>query len=179
MVILVVRESVGVEAFEAWGWRIPFLLSIFLLGVSVWIRMQLHESPLFQQMKAEGKGSKSPLRESFLSKNGRVVLLALFGATAGQAVVWYAGQFYAMYFLTQSLKVDAPTTWMLIGAALLIGTPFCVFFGWLSDKIGRRPYRTNNCGSGGRGRCFCKPSWPAHAATRLGRQRFWSRRGNC
>jgi MFS family permease len=145
VVILVVRESVGVEAFEAWGWRIPFLGSILLLGVSVWIRMQLHESPLFQQMKAEGKGSKSPLRESFLSKNGRIVLLALIGATAGQAVVWYAGQFYAMYFLTQSLKVDATTTWMLIGGALIIGTPFFVFFGWLSDKIGRKKIIMAGC----------------------------------
>ena len=145
VVILVVRESVGTEAFEAWGWRIPFLLSIFLLGISVWIRMQLHESPLFQQMKAEGKGSKSPLRESFLSKNGRIVLLALFGATAGQAVVWYAGQFYAMYFLTQSLKVDATTTWMLIGGALLIATPFFVFFGWLSDRIGRKKIIMAGC----------------------------------
>jgi MFS family permease len=145
VVILVVRETVGVEAFEAWGWRVPFLLSIFLLGVSVWIRMQLHESPLFQQMKAEGKGSKSPLRESFLSKNGRIVLLALVGATAGQAVVWYAGQFYAMYFLTQSLKVDATTTWLLIGGALIIGTPFFVFFGWLSDRIGRKKIIMAGC----------------------------------
>jgi MFS family permease len=145
IVILAVRESVGVEAFEAWGWRIPFLGSILLLGVSVWIRMQLHESPLFQQMKAEGKGSKSPLRESFLSKNGRIVLLALIGATAGQAVVWYAGQFYAMYFLTQSLKVDATTTWLLIGGALIIGTPFFVFFGWLSDRIGRKKIVMAGC----------------------------------
>jgi MFS family permease len=145
IVILAVRESIGVEAFEAWGWRIPFLLSIVLLGVSVWIRMQLHESPLFQQMKAEGRGSKAPLRESFLSKNGRIVLLALIGATAGQAVVWYAGQFYAMYFLTQSLKVDATTTWMLIGGALILGTPFFVFFGWLSDRIGRKKIVMAGC----------------------------------
>ncbi|MFC0676286.1 MFS transporter [Lysobacter korlensis] len=145
IVILAVRETVGVEAFEEWGWRIPFLGSILLLGISVWIRMQLHESPLFQQMKAEGKGSKSPLRESFLSKNGRIVLLALIGATAGQAVVWYAGQFYAMYFLTQSLKVDATTTWLLIGGALIIGTPFFVFFGWLSDRIGRKKIVMAGC----------------------------------
>jgi MFS family permease len=138
LVILGVRTYVGTEAFEAWGWRIPFLLSIILLGISVWIRMQLHESPLFEQMKAEGKQSKAPITESFFSKNGRIVLLALFGATAGQAVVWYAGQFYAMYFLTQSLKVDATTTWLLIAAALLLGTPFFVVFGWLSDKIGRK-----------------------------------------
>jgi MFS family permease len=137
-VILGVRTWLGTEAFEAWGWRIPFLLSIVLLGISVWIRLQLNESPLFQQMKAEGKGSKAPITESFFTKNGRIVLLALLGATAGQAVVWYAGQFYAMYFLTQSLKVDATTTWLLIAAALVLGTPFFVFFGWLSDKIGRK-----------------------------------------
>ena len=145
IIILGVRESVGVEAFEAWGWRIPFLVSIVLLGVSVWIRMQLSESPLFQQMKDEGKLSKAPLTESFFSKNGRIVLLALLGATAGQAVVWYAGQFYAMYFLSQSLKVDSTTTWLLIGGALIIGTPFFVFFGWLSDKIGRKKIVMAGC----------------------------------
>jgi MFS family permease len=138
LVILGVRTYLGTEAFEAWGWRIPFLLSIVLLGVSVWIRMQLHESPLFQQMKAEGKTSKAPITESFFSKNGKIVLLALLGATAGQAVVWYTGQFYAMFFLSQSLKVDSTTTWLLIAAALALGTPFFVFFGWLSDKIGRK-----------------------------------------
>jgi len=145
LVILGVRTYLGTEAFEAWGWRIPFLLSIILLGVSVWIRMQLHESPLFQQMKAEGKQSKAPITESFFSKNGKIVLLALLGATAGQAVVWYAGQFYAMYFLTQSLKVDATTTWLLIAAALVIGTPFFVLFGWLSDKIGRKKIVMAGC----------------------------------
>ena len=138
LVILGVRTYLGTEAFEAWGWRIPFLLSIVLLGVSVWIRMQLHESPLFQQMKAEGKTSKAPITESFFSKNGKVVLLALLGATAGQAVVWYTGQFYAMFFLSQSLKVDSTTTWLLIATALALGTPFFIFFGWLSDKIGRK-----------------------------------------
>ncbi|RNF83793.1 MFS transporter [Montanilutibacter psychrotolerans] len=145
VVILGVRESIGVQAFEAWGWRIPFLVSIVLLGVSVWIRMQLAESPLFQQMKAEGKTSKAPLTESFFSKNGRIVLLALLGATAGQAVVWYAGQFYAMYFLSQSLKVDSTTTWLLIGGALILGTPFFVFFGWLSDRIGRKKIVMAGC----------------------------------
>ena len=138
LVILGVRTYLGTEAFEAWGWRIPFLLSIVLLGVSVWIRMQLHESPLFQQMKAEGKTSKAPITESFFSKNGKIVLLALLGATAGQAVVWYTGQFYAMFFLSQSLKVDSTTTWLMIATALALGTPFFVFFGWLSDKIGRK-----------------------------------------
>ena len=145
IVILSVRTIVGAEAFADWGWRIPFLLSIVLLGISVWIRMQLHESPLFQEMKDNGKLSKAPLTESFFSKNGRIVLLALLGATAGQAVVWYAGQFYAMYFLTQSLKVDSTTTWLMIGAALLIGTPFFVFFGWLSDKIGRKKIIMAGC----------------------------------
>ena len=145
IVILSVRTVVGTEAFNEWGWRIPFLLSIVLLGISVWIRMQLNESPLFQQMKAEGRTSKAPITESFFSRNGKTVLLALLGATAGQAVVWYAGQFYAMYFLTQSLKVDATTTWLLIGTALLIGTPFFVFFGWLSDRIGRKKIVMAGC----------------------------------
>ena len=135
VVILGVREALGVEAFNDWGWRIPFLLSI----------VQLSESPLFQQMKAEGKTSKAPITESFFSKNGRIVLLALLGATAGQAVVWYTGQFYAMYFLTQSLKVDPTTTWLLIGGALVIGTPFFVFFGWLSDRIGRKKIIMAGC----------------------------------
>jgi MFS family permease len=145
VVILGVRTVLGTEAFNEWGWRIPFVLSIVLLGVSVWIRMQLSESPLFQQMKAEGKTSKAPISESFFSRNGRIVLLALLGATAGQAVVWYAGQFYAMYFLTQSLKVDATTTWLLIGGALALGTPFFVFFGWLSDRIGRKKIVMAGC----------------------------------
>ena len=145
VVILGVRTVLGTEAFNEWGWRIPFVLSIVLLGVSVWIRMQLSESPLFQQMKAEGKTSKAPISESFFSRNGRIVLLALLGATAGQAVVWYAGQFYAMYFLTQSLKVDSTTTWLLIGGALALGTPFFVFFGWLSDRIGRKKIVMAGC----------------------------------
>ncbi len=138
LVILGCRLALGSEAFEAWGWRIPFLLSAVLLGVSVWIRLQLDESPLFKQMQAEGKTSKAPITESFFSRNGRIVVLALFGATAGQAVVWYAGQFYAMYFLTQSLKVDSTTAWLLIAGALVLGTPFFVLFGWLSDRIGRK-----------------------------------------
>ena len=145
LVILGVREGFGVEAFNDWAWRLPFLLSIVLLGISVWIRMQLAESPLFQEMKAQGKTSKAPITESFFSKNGKIVLLALLGATAGQAVVWYAGQFYAMYFLSQSLKVDSTTTWLLIAGALALGTPFFVFFGWLSDKIGRKPIIMAGC----------------------------------
>ncbi len=144
-VILGCQLGLGKEAFEAWGWRIPFLVSIVLLGVSVWIRLQLAESPLFQQMKAEGKRSKAPITESFFTKNGKIALLALLGATAGQAVVWYGGQFYAMYFLSQTLKVDSTTTWILIGSALILATPFFVFFGWLSDRIGRKKIIMAGC----------------------------------
>jgi MFS family permease len=145
LVILGLRLYLGTEAFEAWGWRIPFLLSAVLLGVSVWIRLQLAESPLFAQIKAEGRTSKAPLAESFLSRNGRIVLLALFGATVGQAVVWYAGQFYALFFLTQTLKIDATTANLLIAGALVIGTPFFIVFGWLSDRIGRKPIVMAGC----------------------------------
>ena len=145
LVILGCRFALGNEAFEDWGWRIPFLLSIVLLGVSVWIRMQLSESPLFQEMKDNGKLSKSPLTESFFSKNGKIVLLALLGATAGQAVVWYAGQFYSLFFLTQTLKIDGTTANLLIAGGLIIGTPFFIFFGWLSDKIGRKPIIMGGC----------------------------------
>jgi MFS family permease len=145
LVILGLRLWLGTEAFEAWGWRIPFLLSFVLLGISVWIRLQLDESPLFKQMQAEGRGSRAPLRESFLSRNGRVVLLALLGATAGQAVVWYAGQFYALFFLTQTLRVDATTANLLLAGALLIGTPCFILFGWLSDRIGRKPIVLAGC----------------------------------
>ena len=139
VVILTCRVSLTAEQFDEWGWRIPFLLSIVLLGVSVWIRLKLHESPLFKRMKAEGKGSKAPLTESFGErKNLKLVILALFGLTAGQAVVWYTGQFYALFFLTQTLKVEAYTANILIAVSLLLGTPFFIFFGWLSDKIGRK-----------------------------------------
>jgi hypothetical protein len=140
LVILGCRVWLGTEQFEAWGWRIPFLVSLVLLGVSVWIRLKLNESPLFQQMKAEGKGSKSPLRESFANRdNLKVVLLALFGLTAGQAVVWYTGQFYTLFFLTQILKVDPQPANLMIAASLLVGTPFFLVFGSLSDRIGRKP----------------------------------------
>ena len=140
LVILGCRVSMSPEAFDEWGWRIPFLLSIVLLGVSVWIRMKLNESPAFKRMKEEGKTSKAPLTESFGQwKNLKVVLLALFGLVAGQAVVWYTGQFYALFFLTQTLKVDAQAANLMIAAALLIGTPFFVIFGSLSDRIGRKP----------------------------------------
>ena len=145
LVILGCRFALGNEAFEEWGWRIPFLVSIVLLGVSVWIRMQLSESPLFQEMKDNGKLSKAPLTESFFSKNGKIVLLALLGATAGQAVVWYAGQFYSLFFLTQTLKIDGTTANLLIAGGLIIGTPFFIFFGWLSDKIGRKPIIMGGC----------------------------------
>jgi len=145
LVILGTRTWLGTEAFDAWGWRIPFLLSVLLLGISVWIRLQLNESPLFQQMKAEGKGSKSPIKESFFSSNGKIALLALLGATAGQAVVWYAGQFYALFFLTQTLKIDATTANLLMAGALALATPFFIVFGWLSDKIGRKPIIMAGC----------------------------------
>ncbi len=145
LVILGVRLYLGTEDFEAWGWRIPFLLSVVLLGISVWIRLQLAESPLFQEMKEQGKTSKAPITESFLSKNGKIALLALLGATAGQAVVWYCGQFYALFFLTQTLKVDPTTANLLIAAALAIATPFFIVFGWLSDKIGRKPIIMAGC----------------------------------
>lgn len=146
LVILGVRTTLGEEAFADWGWRIPFLVSILLLAVSVWIRMTLSESPAFQKMKAEGKVSKAPLTESFGQwKNLKIVILALVGLTAGQAVVWYTGQFYALFFLTQQLKVDAVTANLMIAAALLIGTPFFVIFGTLSDKIGRKPIIMLGC----------------------------------
>ena len=140
LVILGCRTALGTEQFEAWGWRIPFLVSLILLGISVWIRLKLNESPLFQQMKDEGKTSKAPLTESFARwGNLKIVLLALFGLTAGQAVVWYTGQFYTLFFLTQTLKVDAQTANLLIAGSLLIGTPFFLVFGSLSDRVGRKP----------------------------------------
>jgi MFS family permease len=126
------------KQFSEWGWRIPFWLSLILLVVSVYIRLKLHESPVFQKMKAEGRGSTSPLKDSFLKyPNNKYVLLALLGATAGQGVVWYTGQFYALFFLIITLKLDYLSAYMLVGASLLLGTPFFIFFGWLSDKIGR------------------------------------------
>lgn len=138
IVILVVRELTG-ASFEDWGWRIPFLVSIVLLATSVYIRLSMSESPAFQKMKAEGKTSKAPLTESFGQwRNLKIVILALVGLTAGQAVVWYTGQFYALFFLTQVLKVDAFHANVLIAVALAIGTPFFVFFGSLSDRIGRK-----------------------------------------
>jgi predicted MFS family arabinose efflux permease len=140
LVILGVRTWQGEEAFGDWGWRIPFLLSAVLLVVSIWIRMQLDESPVFAKMKAEGKGSKAPLTDAFGNwANAKIAILALFGATAGQAVIWYGGQFYALFFLTQTLKVNGATANILIAISLLLGTPGFILFGWLSDKIGRKP----------------------------------------
>jgi len=145
IVILLCRNFTGKD-FDDWGWRIPFWVSSLLLLISVYIRLQLQESPLFQQMKAEGKGSKAPLTESFLRwDNLKIVLLALFGATAGEAVVWYGGQFYALFFLGQTLKVDPVTANLLIAGALLIATPFFVIFGALSDRVGRKPIIMAGC----------------------------------
>ena len=146
LVILGCRLALGNEAFEAWGWRIPFLVSLVLLAVSVWIRLTLSESPLFQQMKAQGTQSKAPLTESFARwGNVKLVLLALFGLTAGQAVVWYTGQFYTLFFLTQTLKVDAQAANILVAVSLLLGTPFFIVFGALSDRIGRKPIIMAGC----------------------------------
>ena len=139
MVIYVCRTSMSADDFKQWGWRIPFWLSILLLIFSVYIRLKLNESPLFQRMKAEGKGSKAPLTESFLRyPNNKYVLLALLGATAGQGVVWYTGQFQVLFFLQNALKVDFQTTYILLAIGLALSTPFFIFFGWLSDKIGRK-----------------------------------------
>jgi MFS family permease len=146
LVVIGTRMLVGEEAFKDWGWRVPFLVSILLLAVSMWIRMQLAESPVFQKMKDEGTTSKAPLTEAFGQwKNGKWVLIALLGAVAGQAVVWYTGQFYALFFLEKTLMVDGATTNILIAVALAIGTPFFIFFGWLSDKIGRKPIILVGC----------------------------------
>ncbi len=146
LVVIGTRTALGEEAFAAWGWRIPFLLSIVLLAVSMYIRMQLSESPVFQEMKDQGKTSKAPLTEAFGNwSNLKIVLIALVGAVAGQAVVWYTGQFYALFFLEKTLKVDGATVNIMIAIALAVATPFFVFFGWLSDKIGRKPIIMTGC----------------------------------
>ncbi|TBY78502.1 MFS transporter [Rhizobium leguminosarum bv. viciae] len=140
IVIVFVQYLMGAAEFAAWGWRIPFLLSFVLLGISVWIRLKMNESPAFQRMKAEGKGSKAPLTEAFGTwKNAKIAIIALLGATMGQAVVWYGGQFYALFFLQNVLKVDLFSANVMVAIALLLGTPFFVIFGGLSDKIGRKP----------------------------------------
>jgi MFS family permease len=146
IVILGTRTIIGEAAFADWGWRIPFLVSIFLLAVSVYIRLSMNESPAFAKMKAEGRTSKAPLSESFGQwKNLKIVILALIGLTAGQAVVWYSGQFYALFFLTQSLKVDGAAANIYVAASLVIGTPFFIVFGALSDRIGRKPIIMAGC----------------------------------
>ena len=146
VVILGTRAVVGDAAFEDWGWRVPFLLSIVLLAVSIYIRLQLDESPAFSRLKAEGRISKKPLTESFGRwKNLKVVLVALLGLTAGQAVIWYTGQFYALFFLTQTLKVDGVTASLMVALSLVIGTPFFILFGTWSDKLGRKPFIMAGC----------------------------------
>jgi len=141
LIILGLRTWMGEDSFaNGGGWRIPFLLSAVLLAVSIWIRLQLQESPIFQRMKEQGKGSKAPLTEAFGRwENAKIAILALFGATAGEAVIWYGGQFYALFFLTQTLKVEPATANILIALSLAIGTPGFIIFGWLSDKVGRKP----------------------------------------
>jgi MFS family permease len=146
IVILGTRTAMGEAAFADWGWRIPFLVSVILLGISVWIRLSMNESPAFKKMKEEGKTSKAPLTESFGQwKNLKIVILALVGLTMGQAVVWYTGQFYALFFLTGALKVDGATANIMIAISLIIGTPFFIVFGSLSDKIGRKPIIMAGC----------------------------------
>lgn len=146
LVVIGIRTAIGEEAFAEWGWRIPFLISIVLLALSLWIRMQLEESPVFQKMKDAGEGSSKPLTEAFARwPNARIVIIALVGAVAGQAVVWYTGQFYALFFLEKTLKVDGATTNILIAIALALATPFFILFGWLSDKIGRKPIIMAGC----------------------------------
>jgi MFS family permease len=146
LVILFTRSALGEPDFAAWGWRIPFLVSVLLLGVSVWIRLRLNESPIFQKMKDEGKSSKAPLTEAFGNwQNGKLVLLALLGGVMGQGVVWYTGQFYALFFLQSILKVDGYTANLLIAWSLLLGTGFFIVFGMLSDRIGRKPIILGGC----------------------------------
>ncbi|WP_198963740.1 MFS transporter [Bradyrhizobium sp. Y36] len=146
LVILFTRSAIGETDFAAWGWRIPFLVSVLLLGISVWIRLRLNESPIFQKMKDEGKSSKAPLTEAFGNwQNGKLVLLALLGGVMGQGVVWYTGQFYALFFLQSILKVDGYTANLLIAWSLLLGTGFFIVFGMLSDRIGRKPIILGGC----------------------------------
>ena len=144
--VIITRTSMSDEAFKTFGWRIPFLISVILLGVSVWIRLQLSESPVFVKMKSLGTTSKAPLSEAFGRwSNLKIVLISLLGAVMGQAVVWYTGQFYALFFLERTLKVDGATTNILVAIALVLATPGFIFFGWLSDKIGRKPIIMAGC----------------------------------
>src|SRR5262249_8984553 len=134
------------KSFSSWAWRLPFLISLILLVISVYIRLKLNESPIFVRMKSQGKGSKSPIRDSFGNwANAKIVLLALFGAAAGQGVVWYTGQFYALFLLTATLKLDWKTAYEIIAISLVLGTGFFIFFGWLSDKIGRKKIMMAGC----------------------------------
>jgi MFS family permease len=145
-VILGCRLAFGDEEFKNWGWRVPFLFSVILLAISVYIRLRLEESPVFVELKAEGRHSRAPLTESFGQwSNLKVVLLALFGATAGQGVVWYTGQFYALFFLQNTLKLDFKLAYVLLAIALVIGTPFFILFGKLSDRVGRKPIMVTGC----------------------------------
>ena len=146
LVVIGTRTNMGEDAFKAWGWRIPFLVSIVLLAVSLWIRMQLAESPVFVKMKSQGTTSKAPLSEAFGRwPNLKIVIIALVGAVMGQAVVWYTGQFYALFFLERMLRVDGATTNILMAIALVLATPGFILFGWLSDKIGRKPIIIAGC----------------------------------
>src|SRR5277367_6642422 len=146
IVVIVTRTSLGEDTFKAWGWRIPFLISVVLLGISLWIRMQLSESPVFVKMKNQGTTSKAPLTEAFGRwPNLKIVLISLLGACMGQAVVWYTGQFYALFFLERIVKVESATTNILVAIALVLATPGFIFFGWLSDKIGRKPIIMAGC----------------------------------
>jgi MFS family permease len=145
-VVLITRVSVGESAFKGWGWRVPFLVSAVLLGLSLYIRVRLKESPLFTRLKDQGKSSTAPIKESLGSgRNWKLILLALFGATAGQAVVWYTGQFYALFFLQETLKVDYVTAYIIVGVALLLGTPGFLIVGALSDRIGRKKIMMLGC----------------------------------
>ncbi|WP_194788625.1 MFS transporter [Pseudomonas sp. UFMG81] len=140
LTVVLASRYISGDQFETWGWRLPFLLSIFLLAISTWIRMSMHESPAFVKMKAQGKVSKSPIRESFTSwPNLKVVLTALFSINAGQAVTFYTAQFYVLFFMTQMLKMDPAQANTLLIISVIIGAPFFVFFGWLSDRVGRKP----------------------------------------
>ena len=146
LVVIGTRIGLGEDAFKSWGWRIPFLVSVILLAVSLWIRARLAESPVFTKMKAQGTTSKAPLSESFGRwSNLQIVIVCLVGAVMGEAVIWYTGQFYALFFLERTLKVDGATTNVLTAIALLLGTPAFVLFGWLSDKIGRKPIILTGC----------------------------------
>lgn len=146
VVILICRRTLGEDDFRAWGWRIPFLLSAVLLGLSLYIRLRLRESPLFERLKSQGKASRAPLRDSFVNRrNWRLIILALFGATAGQAVVWYTGQFYALYFLQTVSRIPYETSYLIVAAALVIGTPFFLVFGALSDRVGRKRIMLAGC----------------------------------